>query len=77
MTERYNRKYPFTENTSGQVGYAAVKGDVRPADNVAAPDRMAKVLGLYRDDRADRDQRPVRVTNVNVVLNHADQGRGQ
>ena len=53
-----------------------VKGDVRPADKVAALDKMAKVLGLYRDDRSDRDQRPV-VTNVNVVLNHADQGRGQ
>jgi hypothetical protein len=76
MTERYNRKCPLTENTSGQVGYAAVKGDVRPADKVAALDKMAKVLGLYRDERADRDQRPV-VTNVTVVLNHAAQGRGQ
>ena len=52
-----------------QVGYAAVKGDVRPADKVAALDKMSNILGLYRDDRADRDQRPV-VTHFTVVLNH-------
>jgi hypothetical protein len=45
-----------------QVGYAAVKGDVRPADKVAALDKMSKILGLYRDDRADRDQQPVVTT---------------
>ena len=56
-----------------QVGYAAVKGDVRPADKVAALDKMSKILGLYRDDRADRDQRPV-VTHVTVVLNRGLEG---
>ena len=56
-----------------QVGFAEVEGRaIRPADKVAALDKMAKVLGLYRDGRSDRDQRPV-VTQVTVVLNH---GRG-
>jgi len=55
--------------TLKQVAYAAVKGDVRPADKVAALDKMSNILGLYRDDRVDRDQRPV-VTHFTVVLNH-------
>ena len=56
-----------------QIGFAAVKGDVRPADKIAALDKMSKILGLYRDDQGDRDQRPV-VTQVTVVLNHGQGG---
>ena len=59
--------------TLKQVAYAAVKGDVRPADKVAALDKMSNILGLYRDDRADRDQRPV-VTHLTVVLNRGHGG---
>ena len=59
--------------TLKQVAYAAVKGDVRPADKVAALDKMSNILGLYRDDRVDRDQRPV-VTHFTVVLNRGHGG---
>ena len=52
-----------------RVGFAEVEGRAtRPSDKVATLDKMAKKLGLYRDDRSDRGQRPVRVTSVTVVL---------
>ena len=54
-----------------QVGMAAVTGDVRPSDKVAALDKMAKILGLYRDPEKDRDSQAVQITRVTVVL---DQG---
>mgnify|MGYP000126649006 CR=1 FL=1 len=56
-----------------QVGMASVTGDVRPSDKVAALDKMAKILGLYRDPEKDRDARAVQITKVTVVL---DQGHG-
>ena len=67
-------------NTAGQVlqklkqvGYAAVKGDVRPADEVSALYKMSNIPGLYRGGRADRDRRPV-VTHLTVVLNRGHGG---
>ena len=54
-----------------QVGMAAVTGDVRPSDKVAALDKMAKILGLYRDPEKDWDAQAVQITKVTVVL---DQG---
>ena len=52
---------------------ASVTGDVRPSDKVAALDKMAKILGLYRDPEKDRDAQAVQITKVTVVL---DQGHG-
>ena len=43
---------------------------VRAADKVAALDKVAKILGLYRDpDSADTAPRAV-ITNITVVLDH-------
>jgi len=56
-----------------QVGMATVTSDVRPSDKVAALDKMAKILGLYRDPEKDRDAQAVQITKVTVVL---DQGHG-
>ena len=50
------------------VGMAAISGhDVRPSDKVAALDKMAKILGLYKD-QDDRDSRPAAITQVTIVL---------
>ena len=54
-----------------QVGMATVTSDVRPSDKVAALDKMAKILGLYRDPEKDWDAQAVQITKVTVVL---DQG---
>ena len=51
-----------------QVGMATVTSDVRPSDKVAALDKMAKILGLYRDPEKDRDAQAVQITKVTVVL---------
>jgi hypothetical protein len=56
-----------------QVGMATVTSDVRPSDKVAALDKMAKILGLYRDPEKDRDAQAVQITKVTVVL---DRGHG-
>ena len=54
-----------------QVGFATVAArDIRPADKVAAIDKIAKILGLYRDVE---DERPRAViTNITVILDHGD-----
>ena len=54
-----------------RVGMATVAADVRPSDKVAALDKMAKILGLYRDPEKDWDAQAVQITKVTVVL---DQG---
>lgn len=55
-----------------QVGMATVKGDVRPSDKVAALDKMAKILGLYREP--DRDSQSTQITQVTVILDHGQGG---
>ncbi|HAI99299.1 MAG TPA: hypothetical protein DCL97_01390, partial [Dehalococcoidia bacterium] len=57
-----------------QVRMATVTGDVRPSDEIAALDEMAKILGLYRDDDKNRDTDSVPISKVTVVL---DRGHGQ
>ena len=52
------------------IGFAAPDSSrIRPADQVAALDKMAKILGLYRDAEGDRHERPA-ITHVTVVLSH-------
>mgnify|MGYP001575206697 CR=1 FL=1 len=41
---------------------------IRPSDQVAALDKMAKILGLYRDVDVDRPRQVI--THVTVVLDH-------
>lgn len=54
------------------IADAPVQEPIRASDKIAAVREIGRLAGLYRDDRADRDQRPV-VTQITVVLNH---GRG-
>lgn len=54
------------------IGMAAVSGPVRAADKVAALDKMAKVLGLYKEDRRNDERRPA-ITHITVVLSHGGQ----
>lgn len=54
------------------IGLADVPLDrVRVRDQVAALDKLAKVLGLYRD-ADDRDRSRAPVTQIVVMLNHGD-----
>ena len=57
-----------------QVRMATVTGDVRPSDEIAELDDMAKILCLYRDDDKNRDTGSVPISKVTVVL---DRGHGQ
>ena len=51
-----------------KAGSGVATGPLRWADKVAALDKMAKLLGLYRDGE---DERPRAViTNITVVLDH-------
>ena len=38
------------------------------SNQVNALDKIAKILGLYRDVRQDRDNHPIQVTSVTVML---------
>ena len=53
---------------------ATVTGDVRPSDEIAELDDMAKILGLYRDDDKNQDTDSVQISKVPVVL---DRGHGR
>mgnify|MGYP001574493004 FL=1 len=54
-----------------KAGSGVATGPLRWADKVAALDKMAKLLGLYRDVE---DERPRAViTHVTVVLDHGPQ----
>ena len=41
---------------------------VRAADKVAALDKVAKILGLYKDTEDARSSRPPVITNITVIL---------
>ena len=41
---------------------------VRASDKIAALDKKAKIHGLYRDNRGDGDNQPIRITHVTVIL---------
>ena len=58
------------------IADAPIQEPIRASDKINAVREIGRLAGLYRDDRTDRDQRPV-VTNVTVVLNHGDRGRGE
>jgi len=56
------------------IGFADLSGqDIRPSNKVAALDKMAKMLGMYRDDPKDRDNQPVQITKVTVVLTRKEE----
>ena len=50
------------------MAYAPTTSTVRPSDKVAALDKMAKAVGMYREP--ERDHHPIRISQVTVVLNH-------
>ena len=56
-----------------EVGTVKVPaGQVRASDKVAALDKVAKILGLYKSDE-DRDTRPVPITQVTIILSQGGQ----
>lgn len=52
--------------TRHKDGTISVK--IKLHDKLAAINQLNKTLGLYRDDSKDRDNRPIQVTHVTVVL---------
>lgn len=59
------------------VGNVKVPAEhVRAADKVAALDKVAKILGLYKDNDEIR-QRPVAITQITVILDHGDTARAR
>ena len=61
--------------TVGNVQVPA--GHVRAADKVAALDKVAKILGLYKDTEDARSARPPVITNITVILNRGDEKRAE
>jgi hypothetical protein len=57
-----------------QVRMATVTGDVRPSDEIAALNEMAKMLSRYRYHDKNRDTDLAPISKVTVVL---DRGHGQ
>ena len=55
-----------------EIANAPVQGPVRAADKIAAVREIGRLAGLYRDDRRDRDNRPIQLTKVTVILDHGD-----
>lgn len=39
---------------------------VKLHDKISALDKLAKMLGMYRDDRGDRENRPLNITRVTI-----------
>lgn len=56
-----------------EIADAPVHEPIRASDKIAAVREIGRLAGLYRDDRADRDRRPL-VTNVAVVLDRGEGG---
>ena len=54
------------------IGFAEVEGPLRWSDKVAALDKMAKILGLYRDTEVQQPR--AAITQVTVVLHHGAGG---
>ena len=54
-----------------KAGSGVATGPLRWADKVAALDKMAKLLGLYRDLEEERPRAVI--TNITVVLDHGGQ----
>ena len=60
------------------VGNVAIDSrNVRAADKVAALDKVAKILGLYKDTEDARSARPPVITNITVILNRGDEKRAE
>lgn len=53
-----------------KAGSGEAVGPLRWADKVAALDKMAKILGLYRDAEAEAPRQVI--THVTVVLDHGE-----
>ena len=47
--------------------------NVRAADKIAALDKIARILGLYKEQ--DRGQAPAAITQVVVMLHHGGEDR--
>ena len=54
------------QETRHKDGSSGVK--IKLHDKLAALDKLAKLLGYYRDDRLDRDNRPYNITHVEIRL---------
>ena len=47
-----------------KIGFREPEGKVRASDQVNALDKMAKIMGLYRDDRPDPNQHLINIRHV-------------
>ena len=59
-----------------KAGHGDASGPLRWADKVAALDKMAKILGLYKEQDGGRE-RQAPVTQVTVVLDYGPGHRGE
>ena len=57
-----------------KAGHAEAYGPLRWSDKVSALDKMAKILGLYKE-QDDGRARPVAITQVTVILDRGDRAR--